>query len=175
MQKIQQANQHHGFLMTCRALMPNVHDCFIIKAKQYFCLAHWSHMLTVLTMVNNSFLKIGMSAWVGDQWAWSHWLDQKAPHPSVPEASVAIQIHFWTGCPMGVKDQGGSQPRWQKILAQVGLYIWLSERKPATFAPELKFILLAQLKTTLNSYPCPVSLLVNVDWSAFLESNLPTL
>ena len=43
------------------------------------------------------------------------------------------------------------------------------------FVQKLKFILLAQLITTLNSYPCAVSLLVNVDWSAFLENNLLTL
>ena len=38
------------------------------------------------------------------------------------------------------------------------------------FAPELKFILLAHLITKLNSYPSPVSLLVNVDWSALLRA-----
>ena len=52
---------------------------------------------------------------------------------------------------------------------------WLSQQKPAMFTPKLNFILLGQLIAKLNSYPCPVSLLANVDWSAFLENILLTL
>ena len=47
--------------------------------------------------------------------------------------------------------------------------------KPALFAPKLNSILLPQFTDTLNIYPSPVYQVLNVNWSAFFKSILPTL
>ena len=47
--------------------------------------------------------------------------------------------------------------------------MWLSEQKPDMFALKLIFILLLQLKATLNNYACSLPPLANVDSSAFPE------
>ena len=50
-----------------------------------------------------------------------------------------------------------------------------AQLKPTMFILQLNLILLPQPTDALNGYPSPLYSVLNVNWSAFLESILPTL
>ena len=54
-------------------------------------------------------------------------------------------------------------------------YMWPDLGKPTIYTHQLKFILLRHWITTLKEYSCTASPLATVNWSALLNSILPTL